>query len=87
MSGFRKGFMKHWYAVEAIPIYAVVGGAVLGASWYLYRLSMGPTIQWTKANPTPWNNIKPNQGTKMLEVNQKFDERYVSVVLHALLQR
>jgi hypothetical protein len=33
-------------------------------------------VVWTKSNPTPWNTIAPNQGTKMLEVNQKFDKRF-----------
>ena len=34
-------------------------------------------VVWTKENPTPWNDIKPNEGTKMLTVNQHFDKRYV----------
>ncbi|KAJ7590757.1 hypothetical protein C8J56DRAFT_933809 [Mycena floridula] len=69
-------FMKHWFAVEAIPIYVVIGGAVGGASWYLYRLAMGPTITWTKANTNPWNSIKPNQTTKLYNTTDKFDERW-----------
>ncbi|KAJ3935628.1 MAG: hypothetical protein NXY57DRAFT_887428 [Lentinula lateritia] len=73
----RKGFMKNWFAVEAVPIYTIVGGVVLGASWYLYRLAMGPTIQWTKTNPTPWNDIRPHQGTKLLQVQSKFDQQCV----------
>ncbi|KAJ3851474.1 hypothetical protein EV368DRAFT_43101 [Lentinula lateritia] len=72
----RKGFMKNWFAVEAVPIYTIVGGVVVGASWYLYRLAMGPTIQWTKTNPTPWNDIRPYQGTKLLQVQSKFDQRW-----------
>ncbi|KAJ3734511.1 hypothetical protein DFJ43DRAFT_1152187 [Lentinula guzmanii] len=70
----RKGFMKNWFAVEAIPIYTIVGGVVVGASWYLYRLAMGPTIQWTKSNPTPWNSIKPNQSTKIMTVSHDADK-------------
>lgn len=26
--------------------YTIVGGVVLGASWYLYRLAMGPTSEF-----------------------------------------
>ncbi|TCD70459.1 hypothetical protein EIP91_003220 [Steccherinum ochraceum] len=74
MSGLRRGFMKNWFAVEALPIYAVVGIVVAGGSWYLTRLARGPTIVWTKENPTPWNDIKPNEGTKLVTVNQHFDK-------------
>lgn len=34
-------------------------------------------VIWTKSNPTPWNTIKPDETTKMLSVNQKFEKRYV----------
>ncbi|KAI0698868.1 hypothetical protein BC835DRAFT_1333002 [Cytidiella melzeri] len=71
---FRRGFMKNWFAVEATPIYAVVGAVVVGAGWYLVRLARGPAVVWTKDNPTPWNDIKPNEGTKLLTVNQTFDK-------------
>ncbi|KAG6830629.1 hypothetical protein H0H92_015721 [Tricholoma furcatifolium] len=70
----RSGFMKHWFAIEAIPIYAIIGGIVCGATWYTYRLAMGPTVVWTKSNPTPWNTVEPGQTTKMMTVNQKFDK-------------
>ncbi|OBZ71771.1 hypothetical protein A0H81_08209 [Grifola frondosa] len=43
MSQMRKSFMKNWFAVEALPIYAVVGIVVAGGSWYLTRLARGPT--------------------------------------------
>ena len=33
-------------------------------------------VVWTKENPTPWNDIKPDEGTKLLTVNQHFDKRY-----------
>ncbi|KAF9452007.1 hypothetical protein P691DRAFT_697965, partial [Macrolepiota fuliginosa MF-IS2] len=72
----RRSLMKNWFAVEAVPIYVIIGGVVVGASWYLGRLAFGPGVVWTKSNPTPWNNIKPNEGTKMMEVNQKFEKRY-----------
>ncbi|KAF9482005.1 hypothetical protein BDN70DRAFT_875637 [Pholiota conissans] len=72
----RKSLMKNWFAVEAIPIYVIIGGVLTGASWYMYRLAMGPTIVWSKNNPTPWNTIKPDEGTKMLSVNQKFDKSW-----------
>lgn len=33
-------------------------------------------VVWTKNNPTPWNTIAPDQGTKLMEVNQKFEKRF-----------
>ncbi|OJA07688.1 hypothetical protein AZE42_01880 [Rhizopogon vesiculosus] len=65
-------FMRNWFAIEAIPIYAVIGLAVGGAGWYLARLARGPTVVWTKNNPTPWNDIKPDENIKMMDVNSKF---------------
>ncbi|CAE6471429.1 unnamed protein product [Rhizoctonia solani] len=35
----RKTLFQTWFAVEAIPIYAVVAGAVGGAGWYISRLA------------------------------------------------
>jgi NADH dehydrogenase (ubiquinone) 1 alpha subcomplex subunit 4 len=37
---------------------------------------MKALVVWTKSNPTPWNTIQHDQGTKLVEVNQKFDKRY-----------
>jgi len=71
-----RNFMRHWFAIEAIPIYAVVGIAVTGASWYLYRLSQGPYVVWTKNNPQPWNTIKQDENIKMMTVNQKFERNW-----------
>ncbi|KAJ7367932.1 hypothetical protein DFH08DRAFT_946905 [Mycena albidolilacea] len=78
MLGFTKSkTFRNWYAVEAIPIYVLVGGACCGASWYLYRLAMGSQVSWTKSNPHPYLSIEQNQGTKLHEVNQKFDAKQV----------
>ncbi|KIY72697.1 hypothetical protein CYLTODRAFT_486159 [Cylindrobasidium torrendii FP15055 ss-10] len=74
-SGWQ-AFKKNWWAVEAAPIFVIVGGISIVAGAYAYRLATGPTIQWTHSNPTPWNNIQPDMGTKMLEVNHKFDKKW-----------
>ncbi|KAF9821042.1 hypothetical protein IEO21_01019 [Rhodonia placenta] len=74
MSQLRKGFLKNWFAIEHGDSFAVVGLVVVGGTWYLARLARGPTVVWTKENPTPWNEIKPNEGTKMLTVNQHFEK-------------
>ncbi|RPD62042.1 hypothetical protein L226DRAFT_613372 [Lentinus tigrinus ALCF2SS1-7] len=77
MSNLRRGtFMKNWFAVEAIPIYTIIGVVLAGGSWYLTRLARGPNVVWTKENPTPWNDIKPDEGTKLLTVNQHFEKSW-----------
>ncbi|CAI2189081.1 638_t:CDS:2 [Funneliformis geosporum] len=77
----RNSFMKNWFRAEIIPIYAVTGVAVVGASWYLTRLARGPEVIWDKKNnPTPWNNIEDGTQVKLIAVNQKFDRKYVLVV-------
>ncbi|KAG8218325.1 Aldo keto reductase [Butyriboletus roseoflavus] len=68
-------FMRNWYAVEAIPLYAVIGLAVGGATWYLTRLAQGPSVVWTRSNPTPWNDVKPDENTKMLDPSGKFSKK------------
>ncbi|KAF5387740.1 hypothetical protein D9615_000067 [Tricholomella constricta] len=73
---FRNLLMKNWFAVEAVPIYAIIGGVLAGASWYTYRLAMGPNVVWTKSNPTPWNSVQPGDNTKLMSVNQKFDKSW-----------
>jgi len=68
--------IKPWLAVEAIPIVALVAGAVSTATYCTIRAAMGPTIQWTSKNPAPWNTIEQDQGTKMMQINQKFDKTW-----------
>jgi hypothetical protein len=34
-------------------------------------------VIWTKDNPTPWNDIKQDENTKLINVNQKFEREYV----------
>ncbi|KAI9575020.1 hypothetical protein HD554DRAFT_141120 [Boletus coccyginus] len=71
-----KQFMRNWYAVEAIPLYAVIGLAVGGAGWYLGRLAQGPSVVWTKTNPTPWNSVKPDENTKLMDPSGNFSKSW-----------
>lgn len=34
-------------------------------------------VVWTNKNPSPWNTVKPDENTKLMAVNQKFEKRYV----------
>ncbi|THH12354.1 hypothetical protein EW145_g77 [Phellinidium pouzarii] len=69
-----RGFMKHWFAIEAIPLYAIIGFAMGGGAWYLTRLARGPNVVWTNNNREPWNTIKPDQSTKLINVNDKLEK-------------
>ncbi|KDQ65001.1 hypothetical protein JAAARDRAFT_52921 [Jaapia argillacea MUCL 33604] len=69
----QKSFMKNWFAIE---VYAVVGVVVAGGTWYLGRLAFGPTIIWTKSNPTPWNDVKPDENTKLMSINGTFEKSW-----------
>ncbi|KAI0035644.1 hypothetical protein K488DRAFT_82833 [Vararia minispora EC-137] len=73
---FRRNFTKHWFAIEAIPLYVVLGGTCVGATWYLWRLAMGPHVVWTKNNPQPWNTIKKDESVKMMNVNEDLTNRW-----------
>lgn len=42
-----------------------------------------PVVVWTKENPTPWNDIKPDEGTKILTVNQQFSKSCVLLASYA----
>ncbi|KAJ1655852.1 hypothetical protein IWQ61_004473 [Dispira simplex] len=70
-------FLKNWYTPEILPIVGIMGFAVGGASWYLYRLAWGPEVAWDKKNnPYPWLDIKPNENAKMLAVSKEFDGKW-----------
>ena len=38
-------------------------------------------VVWTKANPTPWNDVKQDENVKLMAVNRKFEKRFVSWLL------
>ncbi|KAH7103027.1 hypothetical protein BKA62DRAFT_698372 [Auriculariales sp. MPI-PUGE-AT-0066] len=72
----RRAFMKHWWAVEAMPIWAVSAIAVSGAGWYISRLARRPEVVWTRSNPTPWTSISPDETTKMFSGHHKFEKSW-----------
>ncbi|KAL7412014.1 NADH-ubiquinone reductase complex 1 MLRQ subunit-domain-containing protein [Mrakia frigida] len=75
-SSGKKGnyFMTKFFAIEVLPIWAVAGGAVAGATWYLTRLARGPDVVWDRqGNPRPWEHVKPNQQVKLFAVNHVHD--------------
>jgi hypothetical protein len=43
-------------------------------------------VVWTKENPTPWNTVQQDQGTKLLSVNQKFDKQCVYIFLGYIMR-
>ncbi|KZV75104.1 hypothetical protein PENSPDRAFT_647380 [Peniophora sp. CONT] len=72
----KLGFAKHWFAIEAIPIYMIVGGTIAGAGIYLGRLARGPHVVWSNANPQPWNSVRENDKVKMMAINQDFNQKW-----------
>ncbi|GJJ07659.1 hypothetical protein Clacol_010570 [Clathrus columnatus] len=81
MSKFFSVFRRNWFAIEAVPLYAVVGVAVVGAGWYTTRLATRPDIIWTKGNPTPWNSVQQNENIKLMSGNHQFEKSSVSLLL------
>ncbi|THU78792.1 hypothetical protein K435DRAFT_45908 [Dendrothele bispora CBS 962.96] len=80
---------------SSLSLSRVLHGLPIGPLWVLrvrsslripmpFQLIFLFIVQWTKKNPTPWNEIKPNQGTKLIQINQKFDERCVYVTRSVL---
>jgi len=70
--------VETWFAVEAVPIYAVVGVAVTGAGWYLTRLARGPDVIWDrKGNPTPWNDVGKGTNIKMMDSSGTLTDTWV----------
>ncbi|WRT66225.1 uncharacterized protein IL334_003178 [Kwoniella shivajii] len=68
--------MKKWIPVETYPIFGVVGVAVVGASYYLYRLSQGPEVVWDrKGDWRPWDKITHDTNQKLITVNPEFWEK------------
>lgn len=41
-------------------------------------------VQWTKRNPTPWNDIKADEGVKLVQINHKFDKAWVLLFISSL---
>ncbi|KZS97736.1 hypothetical protein SISNIDRAFT_449292 [Sistotremastrum niveocremeum HHB9708] len=72
----KKTAWQNWFAIEAIPIYVIIGGAVTGAGWYLTRLARGPDVIWSKNNPTPWNSIHPDENVKLTSGHHKFEKSW-----------
>jgi len=80
MSTAFRYFRQHWHDTAAIPMYVVVGAAVVAPTWYLARLARGSDIVWDrKGNPEPWRDVQPRQQTKMYTTagaREHFDSQY-----------
>ncbi|KZV86067.1 hypothetical protein EXIGLDRAFT_724720 [Exidia glandulosa HHB12029] len=71
-----QGFMRHWFAIEALPLVGIIGFALSGGSWFLYRGISRPDVIWTRSNPQPWNDIHEGESPKILDGHHKFDHRW-----------
>lgn len=68
-----RGILSVWRLGPQVRCVALLGGTVL-------TLGVVRSVVWTKNNPTPWNTIKPEEGTKILSINQKFEKRCARAV-------
>jgi len=78
MAGSKIGqsAFKKWVPIETLPIFGVVGLAVGGAGYYLWRLSQGPEVVWDRGGDwRPWDKIKQDQNQKFLAINKDFWEK------------
>lgn len=54
---------------ETIPIVTIVTGAVMGAGYYLYRLSQGSEVVWNRhGDQRPWDKIQQHENTKFVSI-------------------
>ncbi|WVW83747.1 hypothetical protein I302_105768 [Kwoniella bestiolae CBS 10118] len=72
----NRAFLKKWAPAETLPIFGIVGIAVGGASYYLYRLSQGPEVVWDRHGDwRPWDKITHDTNQKLITVNPEFWEK------------
>ncbi|BEJ17773.1 hypothetical protein CspHIS471_0700410 [Cutaneotrichosporon sp. HIS471] len=70
----KSNFAK-FVPVETYPIVAIIGGAVVGAGYYLVRLSQGSEVVWNRGGDwRPWDQVKQDQNTKFMTVHPKWWE-------------
>ncbi|RSH82237.1 hypothetical protein EHS25_005947 [Saitozyma podzolica] len=68
-----KTFMQKWFPTETYPIFGIVGLAVGGAGYYLWKLSQGPEVVWDRHGDwRPWDRVKQDQNLKFLSYNPDF---------------
>ena len=64
--------------VGVLPLFGIMGVAVVGVGSYLTYLARRPDVVWAhKANPYPWVSVKQDQTTKLMDVNGRFKEAWV----------
>ncbi|KAI9106002.1 NADH-ubiquinone reductase complex 1 MLRQ subunit-domain-containing protein [Phlyctochytrium arcticum] len=57
------------------PLFAVMGFAVVGASYFVYHKTSGPDCIWArKSNPTPWNTVGQHQTSKLWDSTGKYEK-------------
>ncbi|XP_041356248.1 normal mucosa of esophagus-specific gene 1 protein-like [Gigantopelta aegis] len=61
---------------ELIPLASFIGAAVLGCGTYMvYAITTKPDVRVNKkTDQPPWEKVKGNQSTKMMNINQQYQE-------------
>ncbi|KAJ3185012.1 hypothetical protein HDU87_002578 [Geranomyces variabilis] len=59
------------------PLFVVMAGAVVGATYFVYHKTTGPDVILAKrTNPTPWNNVQQHENTKLYDHSGYFKSRW-----------
>ncbi|WVR07173.1 hypothetical protein IAU60_004214 [Kwoniella sp. DSM 27419] len=69
----RAAMFKKWLPVETYPIFGIVGIAVGGAGYYLWKLSQGPEVVWDRHGDwRPWDRISQDYNQKFITTQPDF---------------
>ncbi|KJE95050.1 hypothetical protein CAOG_08899 [Capsaspora owczarzaki ATCC 30864] len=55
-----------------IPLFGIIGLGLVGAGYYVGRLSMGSHVVWDRKNPHPWIHTRQDDHDKFIDLR---DER------------
>ncbi|KAI9335752.1 hypothetical protein BDR26DRAFT_524339 [Obelidium mucronatum] len=58
------------------PIFAILGVAGAGASWYLSRLARSQDVVWSRKNPFPHLDVPEGHTVKMMDPNGSFEGKF-----------
>ncbi|KAI8614112.1 hypothetical protein BC830DRAFT_1128923 [Chytriomyces sp. MP71] len=59
------------------PLFAIMGVAMTGASWYLARLARSQDVVWNrKSNPFPHLEVPQGSTVKMMDPTGAFEGRF-----------
>ncbi|TPX74695.1 hypothetical protein CcCBS67573_g04036 [Chytriomyces confervae] len=58
------------------PIFAIMGVAVTGASWYVSRLARSQDVVWNRRNQSPFLDVPQGFTVKLMDPNGSFNGQF-----------